>query len=160
MGLVPNCGMAVTREAIKSLREHSLLVEGHHLFNSLPRELTNLSSSLTSLKANLNHWLATMPDQPAGVGVGVVPGVLDSQLCASNSVRDWGRMGWPNPNPHWWSVWELPPGPPPWSRQWLWPWLHLCWRHPGPQLKLSRGCPPTSFYLLTIAWDKVPGMVY
>ena len=78
-----------TREAIKTLKERSLLVEGPRLFNSLPKDLRNLDCELDTFKAHLDAYLETLPDQPASANC--QPRATDSGGRPSNSVRDWGR---------------------------------------------------------------------
>ena len=105
-GLAPNCGMVLaergdtrrgllvaipplsgTRQAIVTLREHSLLVEGPRLFNSLPTTLRRLDWTLPTFKAHLDIYLQTIPDCPATPGLPTP--ATDQSGHPSNSTRDW-----------------------------------------------------------------------
>jgi hypothetical protein len=107
-GLVPNCGLSLESDSdsrrgrtlaippltgtvmvIRSLKEAAFQTEGPRLFNSLPRDLRNISGSLLTFKSHLDSYLETVPDQPATPGL--VPGAQKLSGAPSNSVRDWAR---------------------------------------------------------------------
>ena len=54
--------------AVRAAKEASLQVKGGRLFNSLPKELRDMSSSVDAFKAALDGWLATIPDEPTVSG--------------------------------------------------------------------------------------------
>ena len=63
MVLPPLCHKAPA--AVRRARESSLQVKGAKLFNCLPRLLRDtLSGTPENFKANLDTWLARIPDQP------------------------------------------------------------------------------------------------
>ena len=65
MVLPPLCHKAPAPAAVRRARESSLQVKGAKLFNCLPRLLRDtLSGTPENFKANLDTWLARIPDQP------------------------------------------------------------------------------------------------
>ena len=105
-GMVPNCGMTVsdrpdsrrgllvaipplsgTRQAVVTLREHSLLVEGPKLFNSLPASIRRLDWTLSTFKSHLDAFIQTLPDCP--LSPGTPSAATDLHGHPSNSLRDW-----------------------------------------------------------------------
>ena len=108
VGLVPNCGIFLSdrqdtrrgtlaaipslsgsRQAVVTLREHSLLTEGPRLFNSLPPSLRRLDWSLNTFKAHLDRYLQTLPDMPYTPGLPTA--ATDCKGVQSNSLRDWAH---------------------------------------------------------------------
>ena len=61
---VPNHVPASVRKA----REGSLQVKGAKLFNSIPKELRDMSGTALQFKAGLDKWLSFIPDQPTCSG--------------------------------------------------------------------------------------------
>ena len=69
---------------VKNARDASLPIRGVKLFNSLPRELRNLTGCKTdAFKAALDRFLATIPDEP------LIPGYTAGRRCSTNSVIEW-----------------------------------------------------------------------
>ena len=108
-GKAPNCGIAlaennerlgricqlpaVNRKAsakVKTLRENSFQVHAPKLFNSLPRKLRNRTKcSIEDFKAELDHFLETVPDEPKVSCGQYTPGACDLFTAQpSNSVID------------------------------------------------------------------------
>ena len=50
--------------AIRTLQRYSISWDGVRLYNSLPRRLREWSGTKESFKANLDKFLAYIPDQP------------------------------------------------------------------------------------------------
>ena len=83
-GLVPNPGMQKTpeneylgrrimmprinhkaRQAIRTIKEESFMTNGAALFNSLPKEIRNMTNcSLDEFKCEVDKYLQKLPDQP------------------------------------------------------------------------------------------------
>ena len=71
-------------ERIKSIRFASLPYKGPRLFNSLPKEIRNLTNcGLTTFKGVLDRFLSSLPDQP------LIPSMVQHRTCDSNSIVDW-----------------------------------------------------------------------
>ena len=52
--------------AVRTAREASLSVRGGRLFNLLPRAIRDITTGeVDQFKAELDTWLATVPDQPS-----------------------------------------------------------------------------------------------
>ena len=69
---------------VKNARDASLPIRGTKLFNSLPRELRNLTGCKTdAFKAALDKFLATIPDEP------LIPGYTAGRRCSTNSIIEW-----------------------------------------------------------------------
>ena len=105
---VPNCGVEVAKEnerlgrmcaipalqkngrqAIQTLREQTLQIEGARLFNCLPKKIREIHS-MEDFKDQLDQWLATVPDQPR------MGGLTPTAVCSvtgrqSNSLLAWTR---------------------------------------------------------------------
>ena len=77
-------------EKVKTLRENSFQVHAPKLFNSLPRKLRNRTKcSIEDFKAELDHFLETVPDEPKVSGGQYTPGACDLfSAQPSNSVID------------------------------------------------------------------------
>ena len=106
-GQVPNCGLDCTtsdrrgREAcvpalkgkpsVRKLREQSFQHNGPKLFNSLPKQLRNLSNvSVEDFKEKLDKYLQKLPDEPNVEGL--TPSACDLYSAApSNSIVDQAR---------------------------------------------------------------------
>ena len=86
--VVPKIRAPGTRYA--TLKEGSLLIEGPKLYNTLPRPLRNHRGTLDSFKANLDRYLALIPDEPYGYGH-MIPTAMTYQNKPSNSLKDWAR---------------------------------------------------------------------
>jgi hypothetical protein len=104
-GLVPNLGISEAtsrdtrlgrqlvvpklkgREAVKTIRDRSLVCEGPRLFNILPRDLRDMDSSFDSFKWRLDKWLENVPDHPRVEDA--VPEACDKHGRPSNSLFDW-----------------------------------------------------------------------
>ena len=54
--------------SVRKAREGSLQVKGAKLFNSIPKELRDMSGTALQFKAGLDKWLSTIPDQPTCSG--------------------------------------------------------------------------------------------
>ena len=79
MVVAPYCSKAPA--AVRKAKETSLQVRGAKLFNSIPRDLMDISTgSPDKFKAKLDEWLSTIPDEPT------VPG--RQRAAASNSLLD------------------------------------------------------------------------
>ena len=76
-----------SRQAVVTLREHSLLCEGPRLFNALPASLRRTDWSLPTFKAHLDSYVQTLPDAP--VSPGTTSAATDLNGHYSNSLRDW-----------------------------------------------------------------------
>ena len=78
--VVPSvCRTASSR--IQSLREGSFSVNGAQLFNSLPRNLRDMSNvELPVFKRKLDKFLATIPDEP------LFPGYTEARRAELNSL--------------------------------------------------------------------------
>ena len=101
-GLVPNCGLEFSeRETrrgveclippiqgnskVKSLREQSFKVHGGRLFNSIPKNIRNMSGNLEDFKELLDKYLQTIPDEPKVESY--TPSACDQITCKpSNSI--------------------------------------------------------------------------
>ena len=68
--------------AVRSAREASFSVRGSRLFNLLPRTIHDniTTGGVDQFKAELDSWLATVPDQPS------IPG--RQRAAKSNSLLD------------------------------------------------------------------------
>ena len=110
-GLVPNCGVEAVpdseedrrgrrcvipsintgaRAAVRTIREQSFQVHGPQLYNSLPKEIRNITgSSVGDFKAKLDDFLSLVPDEPK-IG-GLFPGACTALAQSSNSIRDQTR---------------------------------------------------------------------
>ena len=79
MQLRPLCHSAPA--SVRRARESSLQVKGARLFNSIPRDLRDMSvGTQEQFKARLDLWLATIPDQPT------IPG--RARAATTNSLLD------------------------------------------------------------------------
>ena len=79
MQLRPLCHSAPA--SVRRARESSLQVKGARLFNSIPRDLRDMSvGTQEQFKARLDQWLATIPDQPT------IPG--RARAATTNSLLD------------------------------------------------------------------------
>ena len=54
--------------SVKKAREASLQVKGAKLFNLIPKELRDGGINVDRLKADLDDWLKTIPDEPTSPG--------------------------------------------------------------------------------------------
>ena len=85
-GLVPNCGLEEIqtgrrrrelkvpplkgKQAIRSIREQSFQVKGPQLFNSLPKNIKNITKvSVEEFKAHLDKYIENVPDEPSVDGL-------------------------------------------------------------------------------------------
>ena len=96
--LVPNCGVKVksTGRTGRTLvvptskskeRESSFLIQGPKLFNSLPREIKDMSGcGLEKFKEALDNFLTEIPDEPPAPGL--IPGACSVDALPSNSLLD------------------------------------------------------------------------
>jgi hypothetical protein len=67
--------------AVRTAREASLSVRGGRLFNLLPRAIRDITTGeVDQFKAELDTWLATVPDQPS------IPG--RQRAAKTNSLMD------------------------------------------------------------------------
>ena len=106
-GLVPNCGLEEIqtgrrgreirvpplrgKQAIRSIREQSFQVKGPQLFNSLPKNIKNITKvSVEEFKAHLDKYLEKIPDEPSVDGL--TPAACNAFTAApSNSILDQSR---------------------------------------------------------------------
>ena len=106
-GLVPNCGLEEIqtgrrgrelkvpalkgKQAIRSIREQSFQVKGPQLFNSLPKNIKNITKvSVEDFKAHLDKYLENIPDEPSVDGL--TPAACNPfSAAASNSILDQSR---------------------------------------------------------------------
>ena len=71
-------------QRIQTIRRASFGIRGPRLFNSLPKHIRNLRGiSVNQFKAQLDRYLATIPDEP------LIPGYTQFRKVASNSLLDW-----------------------------------------------------------------------
>ena len=71
-------------QRIQTIRRALLAIRGPRLFNSLSKHLRNLRGiSVNQFKAQLDRYLATIPDEP------LIPGYTQFRKVASNSLLDW-----------------------------------------------------------------------
>ena len=95
MGLVPNCGITVAREAcernglkvgipnkklISNLRNKSFTVRGPEIFNYLPKDLRNYNGSMDSFKSHLDSFLEQIEDSPRMGEDNMIDNSLDSRI--------------------------------------------------------------------------------
>ena len=95
MGLVPNCGITVAREAcernglkvripnkklISNLRNKSFIVRGPEIFNSLPKDLRNYNGLMDSFKSHLDSFLEQIEDSPRMGDNNMIDNSLDSRI--------------------------------------------------------------------------------
>ena len=75
---------------IQTLGENSFHVHSPKLFNSLPKSVRNRSKcSIDEIKADLDKFLESVPDEPKVNGGNYTPGACDAYSAkASNSVID------------------------------------------------------------------------
>ena len=106
-GCVPNCGLLETyserrgrevaipairgRGKLQTIREGSFTIHGSKVFNSLPKEIRNLSRiSVDDFKSKLDKYLETLPDEPK-VGDYTPSACSQVTMAPSNSIIDLGR---------------------------------------------------------------------
>ena len=71
---------------IKTIRCSSLPFRGPRLFNTLPKNIRNISGCDTVVfKRGLDRYLASIPDQP------LIPGLTQYRRVETNSVADWAN---------------------------------------------------------------------
>ena len=69
---------------IQSIRRSSFGIKGPRLFNSIPKQLRNLTGvTVEVFKAHLDKFLASIPDEP------LIPGYSLYRRCNTNSILDW-----------------------------------------------------------------------
>ena len=103
--LVPNCGLESKNESerlgrtcsvpklkgstkTKNLRDNSFQSLGPKIFNSLPKELRNITKvGVDDFKLELDKYLTHMPDEPKVSGM--TPSCLNSTSEPSNSIVHW-----------------------------------------------------------------------
>ena len=78
------------RQAIQTLREQTLQINGARLFNIIPREIREIQTSKEDFKTALDKFLETIPDHPR-MGL-LVPGA-SNQITGrqDNSLLAWIR---------------------------------------------------------------------
>ena len=81
----PKCDV----QAIYTLRNNSLKVEGPKLFNSLPPQIRNYVGTKEGFKKTLDTFLTKLPDHPKGHSQEESPRAKDSLGRDSNSIKDW-----------------------------------------------------------------------
>ena len=108
-GLTPNCGIILSsenerlgrrleiprlksngRQAIQTLREQTLQINGARLFNIIPRESREIQTNKEDFKTALDKFLETIPDHPR-MGL-LVPGASNKITGRQdNSLLAWIR---------------------------------------------------------------------
>ena len=106
-GQVPNCGVELAtlnvrlgrkcqipalkkngRQAVQTLREQTLQINGARLFNCLPKKLREVTVYQEEFKYQLDQYLSTIPDQPR-IGKLVPEAVCQVSGKQSNSLTAW-----------------------------------------------------------------------
>ena len=95
MGLVPNCGFTLAREAsdrnglkvrimnkkdTSKLRNNSFFMQGPEIYNSLSEDLRTLEGSMDSFKARLGSFLELVEDVPRLEGSSLTNNTLDKRI--------------------------------------------------------------------------------
>ena len=114
-GLAPNCGLEVVQNdrrgrelkipplkgktSVRSLREQSFQVNGPRLFNSIPKQVRNMTKvPVDEFKAKLDKFLEKITDQPNVDGL--TPAACNPYNAApSNSIDDQARTILPHRRP-------------------------------------------------------------
>ena len=103
-GMGPNCGLEVAqsdrrgrllkvpnlkgKQSVKSLREQSFQVNGPQLFNSLPKQIRNMTKvSVDDFKEKVDKYLENIPDEPHVDGL-IPSGCNLFSAAPSNSILD------------------------------------------------------------------------
>ena len=84
--------------SLQNMRHNFLATHGAILFNSIPKDLRNLSNcSVTSFKKQLDRYLSQLPDEPVIRGYTACNNVSNSIAKLSSTVKDFqvikGRSG-------------------------------------------------------------------
>ena len=104
--IVPNCGIGINSaeekrtgrkctvrkligpQKVKTLRDSSFQCAGPRLFNSLPKEIRNLTKiPVEDFKEHLDNYLFQVPDEPKVSGL--LPSCLTSEARPTNSLVHW-----------------------------------------------------------------------
>ena len=104
--IAPNCGIEVQNETntrigrsckirkmkgppkIRTIRDSSFQCSGPRLFNSLPKEIRNLTNiTITDFKEHLDSYLTQIPDEPKVSGL--TPSCLTPDARPTNSLVHW-----------------------------------------------------------------------
>ena len=104
--IVPNCGIGINSaeekrtgrkctvrkligpQKVKTLRDSSFQCAGPRLFNSLPKEIRNLTKiPVEDFKEHLDNYLSQVPDEPKVSGL--IPSCLTSEARPTNSLVHW-----------------------------------------------------------------------
>jgi hypothetical protein len=94
-GFAPNCGVELAAENLRLGRRckvpnlaQSFQINGIRLFNRLPKHLRNMTRNLDDFKAELDHFISQIPDQPR-IGSLVPEAVCRITARQSNSLLAW-----------------------------------------------------------------------